>query len=205
MPTSSALRSGIKNYERYLNILAGTEPYVAPPLSSYDLLATEILTGSQASVTFSSLGDYASDYQHLQIRMTTQCTGTATTLTQTDLNLNGDTGSNYAYHTLNGNGSSVVSLNATSADFIRFPDTVPRTSQTGVFGAIVVDILDPFSSDKNTTLRALHGAYASGERDINLTSGVWLNTDSLTSIALNPAGNTWAEYSRFSLYGLRSA
>jgi hypothetical protein len=36
---------------------------------SFDLLETQVLTSSAASVTFSSLSTYAADYQHLQIRI----------------------------------------------------------------------------------------------------------------------------------------
>jgi hypothetical protein len=58
--------AGILDYQKYSNFLAGNSPV---SLGSYDLLETEILTGTQASVEFTSLDSYT-DYQHFQIRGT---------------------------------------------------------------------------------------------------------------------------------------
>jgi hypothetical protein len=57
-----------------LGVLAAQAEAAAPAAAgSYDLLETEILTGTQASVTFSSLNStYGADYQHLQLRIVTR-------------------------------------------------------------------------------------------------------------------------------------
>jgi len=166
---------------------------------SYDLLATEILTGSAASVTFSSLGDYATDYQHLQIRFVNKTTKTFAD--NMSMRLNGDTGNNYATHRLFAQGSSVSSFAGSSQNNM----FVGRHGSTAanVFAPGVIDILDPFESNKNTTVRSLSGHVLSGDNQIVLYSGVWLNTAAVTSINIFPPSVSFTADSRFSLYGLR--
>jgi hypothetical protein len=167
--------------------LLGAASFVAPT-GSYDLLQTEILTSSQASVTFSSLGDYAADYQHLQIRAVASGTGVLA------LRFNGVTTSGaYKDHRLVGFNGSVTSdtINTDRIYIGRGTDQAP----------MVIDILDPFVTTKNKTVRTLNGDLASIPV-IQLISGAWFNTASVTSITLLTQGS-WTSLSRFSLYGLR--
>ena len=174
------------------------------PSSSFDLLQTEILTGSQASVVFSDLDIYAEAYQHFQIRMATK--NSASGITYIRSRFNADSGNNYAVHFLWGNGSIVQSsaLTSTSSFYASRSDSSPADN----FNAAVVDILDPFETTKNTTTRSLFGGPAgTSPSEIYLTSGVWLNTSSITSIELlaEGAGNNLVTGSRFSLYGLKAS
>lgn len=190
-----------------LGILAasGIQPAAA---GSYDLLATEILTSSQASVTFSSLGDYAADYQHLQIRMTARSTRSSTD-SYLHIRFNGDTAYNYSSHYLVGTGSSVVS----GGDIAAYEDGIldinfltANTATADSFGASVVDVLDPFETTKYITTRTLSGQASSNFQQLGLSSGSWRNTASLTSITLDDAlGASFAADSRFSLYGLKAS
>ena len=185
-----------------LGVLAAQAEGAVAAAGSYDLLETEILTGSQASVTFSSLNStYGADYQHLQIRIVARSNRAANT-DSIDLVLNGAT-TNYRYHALRGSGSSVASFTGTPA----YIDTsfIPAASDTAdSFGPKVIDILDPFETTKNTTTRTLWGQ-ASNETWIGLFSGGWFDTSAITSIALECNTGSFIAGSRFSLYGLRSA
>jgi hypothetical protein len=170
---------------------------------SYDLLATEILTGSQASVTFSSLGTLAAGYQHLQIRAlssTSRTPGGDSLMMQ----FNGVTTTSYSRHNLRGTGSSVSSSANASQSSMYVGDT-PSSDNVNFFGGHVIDILDPFETTKNTTFRALSGAANVGFNDIRLSSGAYFATSAITSITLfanvGPNLNTG---SRFSLYGIRA-
>jgi hypothetical protein len=176
---------------------AGAEVGAEP---AYELIASEILTTTEASVVFSNLGDYSSTYKHLQIRMTAR-----TTRAQNDdalfLRLNGDTGSNYARHQLLGNGSTVSSTAGTSETSTGQNATAGTNTTANVFGAAVFDFLDVFNSTKNTTLRSFSGL-AANFNQIMLGSGLFINTASVTSISIEANGNLLAG-SRFSLYGIR--
>jgi hypothetical protein len=174
--------------------------------TDFDLLQTEILTGTQTSVTFSDLGDYATDYQHLQIRMTARTTlnngGAGQGLF---MRLNGDTGSNYRSHNLFGNGSSVISNTGATTSYMSLYRVADNQSPANGFGALVIDILDPFETSKNSTIRALGGNTASTSY-IWMQSGAWFNTASVSTILIQPEeGASLVEYSRFSLYGLKAS
>ena len=196
--------AGILDYQKYSSMLAGNDPYI-PPVLAYDLLETEILTGSQASVTFSSLNStYGADYQHLEIRMTTRSTKDQTNQDTIYAYLNADTGSNYAWHRLYGDGSSVTSSSGSSASQARigFTPANGASSTANGFAATILTILDPFNTSKNTTLRSLNGS-ATNDEAILLYSSLWNNTAALTSIEIEPASDSWITGCRFSLYGLK--
>jgi hypothetical protein len=167
--------------------------------NAYEWLETTVLTGNQASVSFSNLNStYGSTYQHLQLRIVTRDTFTGGDGSTVLMRFNSDSGSNYAYHQLKGNGSSVTSNGNANQSRIVF-----EQSSNGNWSADIIDILDPFETTKNTTVRILSGAQTTGF--ISLVSGFWNNTAALTTILLQTEGFNLAIGSRFSLYGMRSS
>ena len=169
---------------------------------SFDLLETQVLASSAASVTFSSLSTYAADYQHLQIRMIVASNINRNIQIQLGTTSNDATAGNYKSHFLFGDGSSVGSgvysnvyagmYNGSSSNSITTP------------ASVVTDILDFANSSKNTTIRSLHG-FNSSSSVVQLTSGVWLNTAAPNLIHIYVGGGDIATGSRFSLYGIKAA
>jgi hypothetical protein len=170
---------------------------------SYDLLETQILGSTQASVTFSSLGDYATDYKHLQIRMLTRSTR-ASNIDLLNFRFSGDTGSNYSHHELGGGGggSTAYSGAATSTAFMTQGYTSGNTTAANSFGAHICDILDPFSTTKNKTIKSL-GGYTGVTQYVTLFSGNHRNTAAITSIFIQTQIGSLVAGSRFSLYGIK--
>jgi hypothetical protein len=167
----------------------------------YELISTTILGTATASVTFSSLGDYASTYKHLQIRTVARGNNASQNVAM-DLRLNGDTSANYALHLLEGTGSIVYSFAQTSTDVI-FLTQIPANSFTANgFGAATTDILDAYSTTKNKTVRTLAG-YGGSVNSIQMTSGHRRSTDSTTSIQVFSRSGSFIAGSRFSLYGIK--
>ena len=170
---------------------------------SYELIETiTVGSGGAASVTFSNLNTYSSTYQHLQLRVVMR----GNNPNQWDtlrFTFNGDTGSNYAFHNLIGNGSSVTSGVATSQPRIQFDGFVGSSASSGIFASGVIDILDPYETNKNKTVRGITGRTA--DTQVGLHSGVWLSTAAISSIALTCFGGTLQQYSRFSIYGLKAS
>ena len=170
---------------------------------AFDLLETTTLTTSASSVTFSGLGAY-SDYKHLQLRFVMQndLNGSARDF---HFNLNGDTGSNYSSHSLQGNGTSVSSTSSTTATKIMgifTPDA--NAGNANAFGVGIMDILDFSNSSKNTTIRMLQGSPVSDYPRIGLVSGLYINTAAITSFLIRNDGNQpIITGSRFSLYGVK--
>jgi hypothetical protein len=171
--------------------------------SAYDLLETTLISTNTASVTFSSLGAY-SDYKHLQIRTTARTTRALQADGMT-IRLNSDSGSNYRAHRLQGNGTAVESSDSGSVTFIRdLPQIAGDTATANIFGAMVIDILDFSNANKNTTTRALGGSHTVTFNAISLSSGLWNNTNAVTSITIAPlTGPNFVAGSRFSLYGVK--
>jgi hypothetical protein len=172
--------------------------------SSFVLLETVTLTSAQASVEFANLNTkYGSTYQHLQIRATLRSTRAANGEVF-GMTFNADTGNNYSWHLLYGNGSSVASEAGTSQAYVRAGVGVGSSGTANVFGATILDILDPFETTKFKTTRSLTGN--SSNNDIQLMSGNWRNTAAVTSIQLKPAfGGNLAVGTRIAIYGLRGS
>jgi hypothetical protein len=165
-------------------------------VGAYELISTTVLGGTASSVTFSSLGDYSSTYKHLQIRATHLWTGLGGA-TDLVVRLNGDTAGNYNNHGLVGNGSSVVSIAAANTTHARIGFIA-----SGQFGSSVTNILDAYSTTKNKTTMTLVGARAD-VNEVQLTSGAWRDTASITSVTILPTSLNLATGSRFSLYGIK--
>ena len=165
---------------------------------SFDLLETQVLGSSAASVTFSSLSTYASTYKHLQLRVSANV---VTSAANQYLRFNGST-SSYSSHFLEGTGSSVISGHISAVT--NRANFMICNADSNNFAGAVIDILDPFDANKNTTFRSFAGSARSGTNWLGLYSGAWYSTAALSSIELG-FGNNWTQYSRFSLYGIKGA
>ena len=201
MPNKSLSRSGLLTYQKYSSLLAGNDPY-SPVLPAYDLLETEILTGSQSSITFSNLAStYGTDYQNLQIRAVAR-TDRAQINDALAITFNGDGGNNYAIHHIYSTGGSVGGGQASPYAYIIGAYVAAGSSAAGAFGSLNLNINDPFSSSKNTTIEGLAGNES--PEPVGYFSGLWNNTAAIDSINLRPGiGSNLVSGTRISLYGLR--
>lgn len=172
-------------------------------VGDFVLLDTRVLSSNQATVVFSNLGQYAGSYRHLQIRYSARSTGAGTD-SAFYVQFNADTSASYSNRYITGTGGVVVSGASTSS----YPNGIAVSfgmtasgSAANNFGAGVLDILDAFSTSKNTTLRAL-----AGSTDLNriaLASGAWFNTNAISSITIDDIFGNIVQNSRFSLYGVK--
>jgi len=171
---------------------------------SYESIATFTGNGSANSVTFSSIPQ---TYTSLQIR----CFGMVTLGISTNrlkLNFNSDTGNNYAYHSLIGDGSSVSTETGINQAAIDNMGTV--MGSTYAPAPTIIDIHDYTATSRNKTVRSFTGAdgnIASGSFRILLSSGLWMNTSAITSIdvALTNGSLAFTTSSVISLYGIKGA
>ena len=165
----------------------------------YELISTTILGTAAASVTFTN-GSW-STYKHLQVRFTARHTSGSTSTTVL-ARLNNNTGANYAWHRLRGNGSAVSSAGTSGETSLEITQAPGAGSAANIFSAGVIDILDFASTTKNTTLRTLAG-YPGTESYVTLNSGLFNNTAAVTDVSLISNGTSFAIGSRFSLYGIK--
>jgi hypothetical protein len=178
---------------------AGGAPFID---SDYELISSTILGSSSSSISFSSLGTYSSTYKHLQIRAVMRNDVAATGVSGVWTRFNGDTAGNYAWHILYGTGSSVASTAGAGQGYALTGLTAQNSMTASSFSAVVIDYLDVFSTTKNKTTRAFTGNVANETR-IDLHSGHWRSTASVTSIELSLGGSSFITGSRFSLYGIK--
>ena len=169
----------------------------------FELIETQILGSAQASITFSNLATYASTYRPLQIRATMRVSR-AQQASDLGIRLNGDAGSNYAYHALNGNGSAVASFGATSISYGYLGSISGNTDTASSFSAVVIDLLDAYSTTKNKTIRNLLAKPSSSPLNVGLHSSLWMNTSATSSVLIYDLASTnLMAGSRFSLYGIK--
>jgi len=167
--------------------------------ADYELISTTVLGSTTATVTFSGLGTSAAAYKHLQLRVAVRSNRAGQNNDGLMMRFNGDTGSNYRWHALEGNGSTVTSYESGSSTSIGGYYATGATSTTNQFGVMVADLLDFSSASKNKTMRML-----GGQNGLSLNSGAWFSTAAVTSIDIfSLTGNSWVTGSRFSLYGLK--
>lgn len=174
--------------------------------SAYDLLETTTLTSTSSGVTFSGLGSY-SDYANLQIRIV----GRASSSNDLRTTFNSDTNSNYASHNLRGipaSGSSapLAGSYVDAANIATFSAMMPANDgPSNAFSSVIMDILDFQNTSKFKTVRTITGAVFDDYPGVGLFSGLWRNTDAITSIELKQYSTAFLAGSRFSLYGIKGA
>lgn len=170
---------------------------------AFDLLETTVLSSTTAEVTFTGLGAY-SGYKHLQLRTTFRRDAFGYVGAHLYLRLNSDSGNNYSRHQLKGLEGVVYSAAQTSTSVAGYIEGPANQVAANAFGGAIIDILDFSNTSKNKTVRIFSGVAGSTSDTsvINLSSGLWLNTNAITSITLG-AGTGSVSGSRFSLYGVK--
>jgi len=173
----------------------GFTSVVAAAVGDYQSIATLSGTGSSGTIAFTSIPN---TYKHLQIRASYQCSTTDNPY----IRVGGssiDSGSNYSWHHLYGDGSSALSNGNGSQSFTYFGYSQNTTNPN----ASVIDILDYASVNKNKTLRTLTGQDNNGGGELAIWSGSWQNSSTaIGSISLITGGN-FSTASRFALYGIK--
>lgn len=170
---------------------------------SYESISSYTVgSGGTSTITFSSI---PSTYTHLQIRSMVKNSVTGTP--GQNWQFNSDTSSNYSWHLLYGNGSSVTATAGSSQTYF-FAGTGSAGSVDNTAGA-VVDILDYTSTTKAKTVRALAGADGNGSGIILLESGAWYKNSSsvyeaINTITITSSSGSFSQYSSFALYGIKA-
>ena len=155
--------------------------------NSYESIATVTVGSPVATVSFSSI---PATYTHLQVRLIAK--STETLYDQSDainFYFNADTTyTNYRSHWLRGDGSSATSSQIQSAGYNIYTGTIAsgHSSQTSMFGAQIIDILDYANTNKYKTVRTLDGDDLNSALGlVGLYSGLWMSTSAITGLTFN--------------------
>jgi hypothetical protein len=151
--------------------------------------------GGQASISFTSI---PSTYTHLQVRATYS---TAVADRSIRFTANGDTGSNYSWHYIQGDRSTAT---AGSVANIQYGIIGIAPNSTSFGGVLVADYLDYANTNKFKTVRSLSGADMNGAGSyVQFWSSLWRSTSAISTITINPSSGNWNQYSTFALYGIK--
>lgn len=201
LSTAGGLATPRTNYSSFL---AGNPAYVPP--GDYESIATVTVgTNAPSSISFTSI---PATYAHLQLRGIARSAyaGSGGNLA-TYIRINSDSGNNYAFHQMWGNGSSAQASSGTSQNLIYTIHGGPRTGDlSNTFSAQIIDILDYANTNKFKTIRTLggHNLNNSSAQRMALTSGLWQSTSAITRIDFFVEGDI-AQYTQMALYGIRGS
>jgi hypothetical protein len=178
---------------------------VAAATSAYESIATVTVGGGGvSSVEFTSI---PSTYTHLQLRILSRSPYSATVeFDSLTLRVNGDTGSNYSFHGLRGNGSTASADANSSIAFTKLAEQVDDAYSASIFTGVVIDLLDYANTSKYKTFRSLGGADTNGAGSVALYSGLWQSTSAVTSLKFfsgTGLARGFNQYSSFALYGIK--
>jgi hypothetical protein len=158
----------------------------------YSIATATVTSGGASAITFSSIPQ---TFTHLQLRATYIGSDVPTP------QLNGDTGTNYVFHGLRGNGSTASAYSITGANNLQLGTAIAPTS-TYPF-SFIFDILDYTNTSKYKTTRAIGASDQNGSGGLDFSSGLWLNTSAINSITVKIGTGSANQYSSFALYGIK--
>jgi hypothetical protein len=170
--------------------------------ASYESISTVTVgAGGVSSVTFSSIPQ---TYTHLQVRMIARTNRALSDVDAAILRYNSDTNSNnYTYHEIVGSGSAVSVYGSGAPEAVQMYSTTGATALANAFGVGITDILDYSNTNKYKTQRNFGGHDTNGSGQIRINSGLWINTNAISSMTFTPASGTlFNQYTQFALYGI---
>jgi hypothetical protein len=191
-----------------LGIIASSISGSKAVTNSYESIATVTVGALGAtSVGFTSI---PATYKHLQLRITGRGNASSADRVSITVKVNSDTGSNYANHSLGGDGSSAFATQATSQGvgvnnyMAGISAIVGSLGAANAYGVSIVDILDYANTNKYKTFRSLAGQdQNSSSGRIVFVSGLWQSTSAITTLDLNLESGLWNQYSSVALYGIK--
>lgn len=171
---------------------------------SYESIATvSVGSGGQAALEFTSI---PSTFTHLQVRLFVRPTSSSNG--PVFMQLNSDTGSNYSRHATRGltDGATpyVYSSGQASQTSFYFNGFNIYSAGSNYPTVAIIDILDYKDTNKYKTVRTLAGLNNSTSGEVGLYSGVWLNTNAITTIKLFDNVN-YGQYTHAALYGIKGS
>jgi hypothetical protein len=165
--------------------------------ATYEPIATTTLGSAQSSVTFSSISGSYTD-----LILVYDGTRSATGNSYIGMRFNSDSGTNYSYTTLYGDGTSAGSGRGSNSNYLYTEQGDPvNTTQNN-------KILQFMNYSNTTTNKTVLMRSNNAGREVASIVGLWRSTAAITSISLTLLGGTtpnWATGSTFTLYGIKAA
>lgn len=174
--------------------------------NSFFSIATTEVSSPVSYVEFTSVPN---TYKYLQIRMVGRGTASSNYYT-TQITFNGDTTASYAGAEIYTGGTGVTVSNTVSDNSISYGPFGPAAlNAANFYGIGTIDIYGYNDTNMNTTVSSWSGFEPNRTTDptgyILERFGTWFKTNTVSTIRLTVNSGNWAQYSRFSLYGMKDA
>jgi hypothetical protein len=166
-----------------------------PAGKTYTPLARTTLSSAAASVTFSSISGSYTDLI-LVSNLGGSVSGEAVRI-----QINSDSGSNYSYTAIRGNGTSATSERATSATSLRISTGVGVTTNTS--DMTIITNLQNYSN--TTTFKTLISRAGQAANGTESSVGLWRSTSAINAIQVSNTNGNIVAGSTFTLYGILAA
>ena len=163
---------------------------------TYEPIQSQVLTGSQSSVTFSSIPQ---TYTDLVLIVNAKSVDAVDNLDAKVGNGTVDSGSNYSRTYLTGDGSGVASGRASTQSFARFTYSgYTSSTQTGN------QIIHFMNYSNTTTYKTMLNRANNSGYNVEILVNLWRSTSAINIITLN-GGSNFQSGSTFVLYGIKAA
>jgi hypothetical protein len=166
-----------------------------PAGKTYTPIARTTLSSAAASVTFSSISGSYTDLI-LVSNLGGSVSGEAVRI-----QINSDSGSNYSYTAMRGNGTSATSERATSATSLRISTGVGVT--TNASDMTIITNLQNYSN--TTTFKTLISRAGQAANGTESSVGLWRSTSAINAIQVSNTNGNIVAGSTFTLYGILAA
>lgn len=161
--------------------------------STYEPIATQTLASAASSVTFSSI---TGSYTDLVLVGNYGLSSASQLL---EMRLNSDTGTNYSYTYLSGDGSSATSGRYATQNFIPINWISPSTTIT----TATLTNINNYSN--TTTYKTVLTRSNNANTGTDAIVSLWRNTAAITTILLFSSSGNILSGSTFTLYGIKAA
>lgn len=162
--------------------------------ATYEPIATTTLGSAASSITFSSIAGTYTD-----LRLAVYGIASSGSFLSPGCRFNSDTGSNYSYTSISGDGSAAASLRTTSGTNIGFNTQYSITSSIG--GFLTADVFSYAGSTYKTVLTTA-SVDQNGAGAVERIVGLWRNTAAITTLTLN---GSFGSGTTATLYGIKAA
>lgn len=194
MSVSRFSQSSLQNgFEKFNTIWDGRSA-----VGSMEAISSITLSGASNLIEFN---DIPLTYQHLEIRSMILGSSANQDIFIRFSNYGAaDSGSNYSWHELRGNGSTASSGNSANATAMYVSSNAIDTTFPDIS---IIQIADYQNTGKFKTIRVLRGGDRNGSGTLGVFSGNWRNIESVSSIFIYVVSGTFNTNSTFSLYGIK--
>lgn len=172
--------------------------------ATYNLIASNTLSSSAASVTFSAI---PGTYTDLVLRASIRGTWVGAVNKHAQLKINGSTSAVLSTTYVSAYGSTASSNRDNGLDYLLLKWAVPGTTSTSnTFTSLEIYFPNYLStSNKVFSVDNRTENNSTTESTINAQAGLRSATDAISSFELSPASDSFASGSSFFLYGIKNS